>query len=216
MPTSFVDVSPTNTPKLTASHRYLVLPSISSEFNKSNQASWLGTARVYITLVIRLANWMTPSSYLLSVCTFTPLYGRLCNAIGRKGACILALSFFGIGIVGCGLSTNMEMLIAARFVSHASMPSQNLRSWRKVDFGYWRRRTTYHIVVSTLQRFAAGISLISEESSSVICMTYGYVTSQVIYFLILIVPFRLSQEAWPQELQLFLTVWVISILATLT
>lgn len=38
--------------------------SISSSFNRSEQAAWLG------------------SSYLLSVCCFTPIYGRLCDIMG--------------------------------------------------------------------------------------------------------------------------------------
>uniref|UniRef100_A0A8H7XZJ5 Major facilitator superfamily (MFS) profile domain-containing protein n=1 Tax=Psilocybe cubensis TaxID=181762 RepID=A0A8H7XZJ5_PSICU len=77
----------------------LVIPSISSEFNRSNQASWLGT------------------SYLLATCTFTPLYGRLCNVLGRKGANHTALVFAGAGVLMCGLSNSMEMLITARFLS---------------------------------------------------------------------------------------------------
>ncbi|KAF5311427.1 hypothetical protein D9611_011587 [Ephemerocybe angulata] len=76
-----------------------MLPSISSEFNKSNQASWLGT------------------SYLLATCTFTPLYGRLCNVLGRKGANRTALFFAGLGVLLCGLSTNLETLIFARFLA---------------------------------------------------------------------------------------------------
>ncbi|KAF9460915.1 major facilitator superfamily domain-containing protein [Collybia nuda] len=76
-----------------------MLPSISSEFNQSNQASWLGT------------------SYLLATCTFTPLYGRLCNVLGRKGAHQTALTFTGLGILLCGFSRNMETLILARFLS---------------------------------------------------------------------------------------------------
>ncbi|KZP06007.1 MFS general substrate transporter [Athelia psychrophila] len=75
-----------------------LLPSISSEFNKSNQASWLGT------------------SYLLALCTFTPLYGRLCNVMGRRDANQTAVFLAGLGTLCCGLSTNMYMLIAARFL----------------------------------------------------------------------------------------------------
>ncbi|KAG1731218.1 major facilitator superfamily domain-containing protein [Suillus paluster] len=76
-----------------------LLPSISSDFNRSNEASWLGT------------------SYLLATCTFTPLYGRLCNIMGRRGAGQLAISMAALGTLLCGFSTNMEMLVAARFLS---------------------------------------------------------------------------------------------------
>jgi len=76
-----------------------MIPSISSDFNKSNQASWLGT------------------SYLLATCTFTPLYGRLCNVLGRKGANQTAVVFAALGTLACGFSQSMEMLIFARFIS---------------------------------------------------------------------------------------------------
>ncbi|KAJ6567026.1 MFS general substrate transporter [Mycena capillaripes] len=76
-----------------------MMPSISSEFQKFHQASWLGTA------------------YLLATCTFTPLYGRLCNVLGRRGANHTALIFAATGTIGCGLSRNMESLILARFIA---------------------------------------------------------------------------------------------------
>ncbi|GJE88138.1 MFS general substrate transporter [Phanerochaete sordida] len=76
-----------------------LLSSISSDFHKSHQASWLGTA------------------YLLATCTFTPLYGRLCNAMGRRAANQTAVTLAAIGTAVCGLSNSMEMLIAARFVA---------------------------------------------------------------------------------------------------
>ncbi|KAI0690036.1 major facilitator superfamily domain-containing protein [Cytidiella melzeri] len=76
-----------------------LLSSISSDFNKSHQASWLGTA------------------YLLATCTFTPLYGRLCNVMGRRAANQTAVIFAALGTAACGLSNSMEMLIAARFIA---------------------------------------------------------------------------------------------------
>ncbi|KAF7342299.1 Vacuolar amino acid permease [Mycena venus] len=76
-----------------------MMPSISSDFQKFNQASWLGTA------------------YLLATCTFTPLYGRLCNVMGRRNANATAILFTALGTIGCGLSRNMESLIFARFIA---------------------------------------------------------------------------------------------------
>ncbi|KAJ6500868.1 major facilitator superfamily domain-containing protein [Mycena sanguinolenta] len=76
-----------------------MMPSISSDFQKFHQASWLGTA------------------YLLATCTFTPLYGRLCNVMGRRGANHTAIVFAAVGTIGCGLARNMESLIAARFIA---------------------------------------------------------------------------------------------------
>jgi len=76
-----------------------LLTPIGSEFEASNQSSYIGTA------------------YLLSVCCFTPLYGRLADILGRKGAMLLALSLFGSGTIFCGMATSMNALIAARAVA---------------------------------------------------------------------------------------------------
>ncbi|KAF7314932.1 Vacuolar amino acid permease [Mycena indigotica] len=76
-----------------------MMPAISSEFQKFHQASWLGTAN------------------FLASCTFTPLYGRLCNVLGRRRAYQLAIFLTGGGAVGCGLAQSMEGLIAARFIA---------------------------------------------------------------------------------------------------
>ena len=71
-----------------------MLSPIGSYFNESNRSSYIGT------------------SYLLSVCCFTPLYGklysfflrffksrffsgRLSDILGRKGAMLLGLTLFG-------------------------------------------------------------------------------------------------------------------------
>ncbi|KAF8308605.1 vacuolar amino acid permease [Clavulina sp. PMI_390] len=76
----------------------LVTP-IGSYFNASHQASYLGT------------------SYLLSVCCFTPLYGRLADILGRREAMLVALTFFGVGTLLCGLAGSMIALIVARAVA---------------------------------------------------------------------------------------------------
>ncbi|KIM91030.1 hypothetical protein PILCRDRAFT_160549 [Piloderma croceum F 1598] len=76
-----------------------LLAPIGGSFNKFNQSSYIGT------------------SYLLSVCCFTPLYGRLSDILGRKGALLVALTLFGSGTILCGLASSMEMLIAARAIA---------------------------------------------------------------------------------------------------
>lgn len=63
-----------------------------------------------------ITNHYLAHRYLLATCTFTPLYGRLCNAMGRRAANQTAVTFAAIGTAVCGLSNSMEMLIAARFV----------------------------------------------------------------------------------------------------
>lgn len=56
-------------------------------------------------------------SYLLATCTFTPIYGRLCSILGRRRSNQLAILFAASGALLCGLSSNMRLLILARFVS---------------------------------------------------------------------------------------------------
>ncbi|OWZ29452.1 multidrug resistance protein fnx1 [Cryptococcus neoformans AD2-60a] len=73
-----------------------LLGPISSSFKATNMASWLGTA------------------YMLSVCCFTPIYGRLCNIIGRQHSMLLALAIFTTGNLLCAVAPSMEALIAAR------------------------------------------------------------------------------------------------------
>jgi len=76
-----------------------LLSPIGAHFNRSHQSSYIGTA------------------YLLSVCCFTPLYGRLSDILGRKGAMLLALSLFGSGTLLCGIAPSMNVLIAARAIA---------------------------------------------------------------------------------------------------
>ncbi|OCF54216.1 multidrug resistance protein fnx1 [Kwoniella mangroviensis CBS 10435] len=73
-----------------------LLGPISSSFNATNMASWLGT------------------SYMLSVCCLTPIYGRLCNIIGRQASMLLAMAIFTTGNLLCAVAPSMEFLIAAR------------------------------------------------------------------------------------------------------
>ncbi|KAF5363586.1 hypothetical protein D9756_000549 [Leucocoprinus leucothites] len=76
-----------------------LLTPIGSEFNASNQSSYIAT------------------SYLLSVCCFTPLYGRLADILGRKGAMLLALTLFGSGTILCGMAPSMSFLIISRAIA---------------------------------------------------------------------------------------------------
>jgi len=87
------------TPVTTGTIVATLLSPIGAYFNRSNQSSYVGTA------------------YLLSVCCFTPLYGRLSDILGRKGAMLLALSLFGSGTLLCGIASSMNVLIAARAIA---------------------------------------------------------------------------------------------------
>ncbi|KAJ3858516.1 hypothetical protein EV359DRAFT_52114, partial [Lentinula novae-zelandiae] len=48
--------------------------------------------------------------YLLATSTFTPLYSRLANILGRRGAAQVAVLFTRLGTIACSLSTNMEIV----------------------------------------------------------------------------------------------------------
>ncbi len=76
-----------------------LLAPISSSFNAAEKAPWLGT------------------SFLLSVCAFTPLYGRLSDAFGRSRAMLTALFFFTLGTAGCAWAPSIDALLAARAIA---------------------------------------------------------------------------------------------------
>lgn len=76
-----------------------LIASISSSFKASEKSGWLST------------------SYLLSVCAFSSIYGRLSDIIGRKGALLVALSFFTTGTCLCAAAKSMNALLVARFVA---------------------------------------------------------------------------------------------------
>jgi MFS family permease len=76
-----------------------LLSPIGAHFNQSNQSSYIGT------------------SYLLSACCFTPLYGRLSDILGRRGALLLGLSLFGSGTLLCGIAPSMNALLVARVIA---------------------------------------------------------------------------------------------------
>ncbi|PPQ77335.1 hypothetical protein CVT25_010917 [Psilocybe cyanescens] len=117
-----------------------LLTPIGSEFNASNQSSYIGT------------------SYLLSVCCFTPLYGRLADILGRKGAMLLALSLFGSGTIFCGLAPSMNALIAARAVAGmGGGGSLAVSSIAVTDFIPLQQRGLYQGMANILFGLGAGL-----------------------------------------------------------
>lgn len=76
-----------------------LMSSISSSFGASNQISWLASA------------------YLLSISATGALYGKLADLLGRRTSHLIALGFFTLGTLGCGLSQTMLQLILSRFLA---------------------------------------------------------------------------------------------------
>lgn len=72
------------------------LPKIAVDLNGLNKYSWVATA------------------YLLTSAIVTPIYGKLGDMFGRKKIFIYSIVIFLIGSVLCGLSQNMNQLIAFR------------------------------------------------------------------------------------------------------
>lgn len=77
----------------------MLLGSISASFRASDQSAWIG------------------STYLLTVCCISPLYGRLCDIIGRKRSFISAVSLFLGGTCWCACARSMPEFLAARLVT---------------------------------------------------------------------------------------------------
>jgi EmrB/QacA subfamily drug resistance transporter len=74
------------------------LPKIAVDLHGLSKMSWVATA------------------YLLTSAIATPIYGKLGDMFGRKKIFMSAISIFLVGSVLCGLSQNIEQLIAFRAV----------------------------------------------------------------------------------------------------
>ncbi|KII84532.1 hypothetical protein PLICRDRAFT_701711 [Plicaturopsis crispa FD-325 SS-3] len=70
--------------------------SIGSELKQLQYTSWIAT------------------SYMLTMTSFQPLYGKLSDIFGRKACLIVAYSIFALGCFFCGFARDMRELIAAR------------------------------------------------------------------------------------------------------
>ncbi|GAA5995861.1 uncharacterized protein JCM10292_004793 [Rhodotorula paludigena] len=78
-----------------------LLNPIASSFGAAQRSGFLGTA------------------FLLSNLTFTPLYGRLCDILGRRIANASAIFLFTLGTFLCAIAPSMNFLIMARFIAGA-------------------------------------------------------------------------------------------------
>lgn len=77
------------------------------------------------------------TSYLLALAIFIPASGYAADRFGARGVFQSAIALFVAGSLACGLSTSLEMLIAARFVQGIGgammMPVGRLVLLRNVD-----------------------------------------------------------------------------------
>ncbi|RIB27079.1 major facilitator superfamily domain-containing protein [Gigaspora rosea] len=75
------------------------LPKIVSDFNGLDQIAWVAT------------------SYLLTVTSFEPIYGKLADIFGRKITFLFAIIIFEFGSLLCGVASDMVSLIIYRAVA---------------------------------------------------------------------------------------------------
>ena len=75
-----------------------------------------GVRSSYTYLLRSSSSWLTlcERSYLLTVSSFQPLYGKMSDIFGRKSCLLFAYAIFGLGCLWCGLAGSMNQLIAAR------------------------------------------------------------------------------------------------------
>ena len=72
---------------------------IGNDLHELNRTSWIATA------------------YMLTTTSFQPLYGKLSDIFGRRACLLFAYTIFGLGCLGCGLSTSLGQLVSARAFS---------------------------------------------------------------------------------------------------
>lgn len=68
---------------------------------------------------------------MMANCCFTPIYGRLCNILGRQTSMLLALFIFTLGTLGCATAPNMSSMIAARAVAGMGGGGISTGAWPK-------------------------------------------------------------------------------------
>ncbi|KAI5477508.1 vacuolar amino acid permease [Pseudohyphozyma bogoriensis] len=110
---------------------------------------------------VLLAVWLgvfLGTSYLLTTACFTPLYGRLSNVLGRRGALLLALGLFGSGTALCAFAPTMEALIGGRLI--AGMGGGGMMAMSSIittDFIPLKERAFYQGLVNTFFGVGAGL-----------------------------------------------------------
>ena len=68
-------------------------------------------------------------SYLLTLSSFQPLYGKMSDIFGRKPCLLFGYAIFGLGCLWCGLARNMNELIVARV-------RQAIEDWASMRLNY--------------------------------------------------------------------------------
>ncbi|KAL8717365.1 MAG: hypothetical protein Q9225_005384 [Loekoesia sp. 1 TL-2023] len=112
---------------------------IGSDLKALNKTSWVSTA------------------YFLTLTSFQPLYGKLSDIFGRKSALLFGYAIFGIGCLFCGLSRDMNELIAARaFAGIGGGGMTTVVSILMSDIVPLRERGTWQGIINIIYAAGAG------------------------------------------------------------
>ncbi|KUJ08702.1 MFS general substrate transporter [Mollisia scopiformis] len=115
---------------------------IASEFHSLGLGSWLSTA------------------YLLSMCAFQPLTGKLSDIYGRRIVLVVGYALFGLGSILCGVGPTLPAVILGRVIQGLGASSMTLCVSLVItdlvpllQVAFWR---SYMNVVMTIGRSAGG------------------------------------------------------------
>ena len=87
---------------------------------------------------LRNVSWIA-TAYFLTMTASQPLYGKLSDIFGRKPCLLFAYTMFGLGSLGCGITSSMGSLIAGR-VSHVintnyDIGAESIRQFKVLEEG---------------------------------------------------------------------------------
>ncbi|KAF9445146.1 member of the major facilitator superfamily [Macrolepiota fuliginosa MF-IS2] len=104
---------------------------IGNDLNELQKTSWIAT------------------SYLLTLTSFQPLYGKLSDIFGRKSCLLFAYAIFAVGCLWCGSARSMNELIASRaFAGIGGGGMQTLVSIIMSDLVPLRSRGTWQGIIN--------------------------------------------------------------------
>lgn len=127
---------------------------IGNEFGKANLASWITTA------------------YLITSTAFQPLYGSISDVIGRRKCALAASAFFGIGCLGCSVSSSLSLLIISRAITGIGGGGLvTLSTIVNSDIIFPRKRGLFQACQNILLGFGA---ICGASSGGVIATSFGW------------------------------------------
>ena len=85
---------------------------------------------------LRDVSWIA-TAYFLTMTASQPLYGKLSDIFGRKPCLLFAYTMFGLGSLGCGITSSMGGLIAGRVCCtvgiHCKLSADTIRQFKESE-----------------------------------------------------------------------------------